>query len=580
MNPTQRRLFHQGISVLILISMLFSSVAPVAYFSSSPFSVMAQESTEEPLDLTVEAPVEEPTQAELPTDAPPVETEPDVTETEAPLPEVTTEPVLETPVVPEVTEEPTAELTEEPLPLPTTTTPEPVDTLFTEDFQSAQTHNWLLSGWELAVENENVYLQSAAPGAIATVNGLAWENILLSAEIRLDDGDTAEVHFRAGAESYRVVLNSAGQTQLYRGETLLGESVAPVIDPEAPETDFIPTWHTLNIHALGDTLNVGVDQIVQITVTDPAADIAPGAISFISGAANIGVVGLDNITIHKLDPVEITPLPTETVEQPILEPEVTPDVEATEEATAEPEPEGETPIISTSFEDDTSAWLISEGAIIATEGEANNVLLLSDSQSIAPVDAFFMTNFRLDSLVNFITTDPTGLNIRFHVQETSHYSLSFELGQIALSRFNDGEVTPLAAVPGEFALNQWHALSLTVENGVIQVVLNGEEVLHYVDEAPLLSGQFALSAEGPVRLMLDDIAVYDLTPAEALATETPLPVGLSEAEAERLDPILHEIVQAAVIGDFDAITTLAAERNIEILDDALRIHVIEYRPVC
>lgn len=222
--------------------------------------------------------------------------------TQEPTLEATTEPVVE--VTAEATAEPASPTPMETPVEPPRTSP-PTDQV-NDDFQDTNTTGWILTdGWQLVTDTlGNVFLSASAPGEIAAVDGLSWAHLLLSARFHIRPGDTAAVSVRAG--SYVIVLDAAGQASLYGRGVLVaqGTPAASIIDAEG-------TWRTLNLQLLGDLVTVGVDGKVQFSYSDPAL-LAEGGVYFSTGVGNTGAVGLDDVTIIRLDAPVPPPPPTET----------------------------------------------------------------------------------------------------------------------------------------------------------------------------------------------------------------------------------------------------------------------------
>jgi photosystem II stability/assembly factor-like uncharacterized protein len=90
------------------------------------------------------------------------------------------------------------------------------------------------------------------------------------------------------------------------------------------------------------------------------------------------------------------------------------------------------------------------------------------------------------------------------------------------STFHDGLVTSTR----NHALNVWHIVEVFSEAEELRVLIDGRQELRYSDPAPLLGGSLAFEALDDSLVHVDDIALYDLTPAEH-----PSPVSSAAAPA-------------------------------------------------
>jgi hypothetical protein len=531
------RKLYSVISSLLLCSMLLGAVAPL---------ITAQEATQEPAaEITQEVfeATEEPTV-----------TDPIVTE-----PEATLEPTVEATI--EAAAEPTSqpEVTVEPTDVPAAP---PVDSLFQDDFQDGDSIGWNTSaGWQIASEDSNSFLIALTPDETAIVDGLNWAHLLFSARLRIDPANSASIMLRSG---YEISLDANGRASLYTGGFILAQGAEPATITEEP------TWRTLNIQALGSAITVGVDGVVQFSYDDGLSPFE-GFIAVSTAADNTGAVAFDDVIIHRLDaPVIVTETPVEETpeltEEPAIEVTEEPEIETTEEPTVA------TPILSADFEGDLNGWTLSDGASVVVESENNHALLLASGASLTPAETLYLADLQIDARVNILSSTSGGLDLSFRSQEGRSYTFSLEAGQTALYRNDGDESTLVASAAAEHAYNNWHTFSLNAQSGVITVSVDGAPELVYTDEMPLLNGQIAFSASGDSILMLDDIAIFDLSPAEAIPTATP-PV-LAEESAGKLDGALYNVLNLYVNGDLDGALELAAASQIEVLDEAQRIHVV------
>jgi hypothetical protein len=272
MTPDRRRALNVVLTVLIVISLLFSYVAPAA-----TLIVRAQEATDEPT-----AP---------PETAAPTSTEPALLETAT--------------AAPTETAAPTAEATPTPLAFLS-----PNATLFEDTFSDGDAAGWTLSpGWQVVPAGADYALSAATPLESAAINGLNWEHLLLAARLYIEPGAEIRLALRASAEQYEVALDSSGRASLYRSGALLAEGPQPEAAPDATPA---PVWRTLNVHLLGDKLTVGVNGAVQFVYQTRSRCPLARWPSQPARRARL-LPWVDDVVIHRLEmPVETsTPAPDE-----------------------------------------------------------------------------------------------------------------------------------------------------------------------------------------------------------------------------------------------------------------------------
>ncbi|HRF98517.1 MAG TPA: hypothetical protein PLZ51_25090, partial [Aggregatilineales bacterium] len=254
-------------------------------------------------------------------DAPPVETTPETT------------PVVETP-----TEAPTSTPTEQPPVVIPPQNPPTAGSLFLADFNTGDTSAFLITG-DWAVVGESATFTTSSPSASAIVNGMLWDNFIAVTSVTIAQGGEALIGLRVGAESYAIRISDSGNATLWRGLAQIGGVVAPV-NESTPDPLALPAVYEVAISAIGGNITVAVNNVTQITATDPLP-LVSGYVVFGTTPESNGAVGYDNILIQAQVPVsEETPVtPVEPVETPIVippldpTPENTPVVEVTPEST-------------------------------------------------------------------------------------------------------------------------------------------------------------------------------------------------------------------------------------------------------
>ncbi len=283
---------------------------------------------------------------------------------------------------------------------------------------------------------------------------------------------------------------------------------------------------------------------------------------------------------------EVTPEATVEPElTPEATPEMTPEPEVTPEATPEPGVDAEEEsdleaVIANDFEGEYGEWLfVGEASVIA--GETNSAALLNAGSSLQPLESLVLADMRADFRVNLIeltqlaegevASPMQGLLLRFHENEASEaYVLGFSDTMVALYRADADGLTELTSVPAAHSLAAWYDLSLLVEGGAIQLDVNGETVLMFTDEAPILSGTFAFGASAGVSLLVDDVAVYDLS--EDTAEPTIAPFSLDDVRG-KLAGTFAQMIEAYLANDLAQMMAIATNFSVPV-DEAGRFGMV------
>lgn len=565
MNPARRRFLHRILTILVLVSMGLGYLMPFA----SLYAARAQEATSEPTVETTPEPTPEAVVAPEATPEPVVEStvEPTVEATV----EATAEPTVETTLEPTI--EPTSEATDAPA------TPENplTDSAFLDDFQDGEATGWVFNGtWYVTGESgsDNLFLSAVEPNVTAALANVNWANLLLSADVRVAPGNTFNLSIGSG---HTITLDAAGNASLWRD----GVQLAPDVAAETATEEAVATWRVLNVHALGGTITVGVNGLVQFTYTDPTP-LAEGAVFISTGATNSGEVAIDNITVNKLD----APVAPEVTVEPELTPEATVEPEVTPEATAEPEVTEEpvAAILAADFEGETlDGWTLTGDASVIQESDSNKVLSMLSGASLVPANPLYLGDFQLDARVNLAAGS---LSIPFRTQEGMGYVLTFDAAQTALSRTEavvteaTPEATAEATEPATFIppsnpiaheAGVWHTLSLSVIGGEMTVTVDDVVEWTAVDTSPILSGQIAFVANADSNVMLDDISIIDLGTSEVEPTATP--IVLTEEGAVKLDSAIVNLLNEHLSGNEAGVQTIAADFFMK-FDEANRLNVV------
>ena len=149
------------------------------------------------------------------------------------------------------------------------------DTLFMDQFEGGTAKNWSLeSGWAVNQQNGNYFLTGMGHTWASCNNGQTWTDYSLKLSFRMKS-ETMHVNFRLGDPGWRYFLGIQAEG-LYLNKQV-GEKFQ---DLENKAVTVAPdTWHTLEILALGKTLQVYVDQSLQIQYYDEDA-LTYGRIAF------------------------------------------------------------------------------------------------------------------------------------------------------------------------------------------------------------------------------------------------------------------------------------------------------------
>jgi outer membrane biosynthesis protein TonB len=308
-NPTSKSL----VSLLALVALALFLIAPARAQEATEPSVSSDTVT--PTDAPTDVPTAAPT--DTPTEAP----------TDIPTPAPTEEPSA-TPVSTEAT--PTSQPTEQP-----TAAATPESQVFADDFQAGANPGWALDGWTVATEGDNAFLTTSENDKPASIGGIALADFTLSLNIRVDAAAQANIVLNSGAGAYTLVVDSAGDVDLYRdGARLTPERAS------TPEPDTAAVWRRLDIAVRAGAFGVAVDSEAKVSYTDPNP---LSALSFTFSKSGDGAVSIDDVVINRLEaPATLPPETAAPTEQPTDVVTAEPTGEATLEATAEVTPE-ETP---------------------------------------------------------------------------------------------------------------------------------------------------------------------------------------------------------------------------------------------
>ncbi|HUM71441.1 MAG TPA: PA14 domain-containing protein, partial [Chloroflexota bacterium] len=106
------------------------------------------------------------------------------------------------------------------------------------------------------------------------------------------------------------------------------------------------------------------------------------------------------------------------------------------------------------------------------------------------------------------------LNYRHNESEDNftRYFIGFSESEVGLSRQMGDVFTHLRDSEGEYALNRWYNIEIVGEGGHIQVYVDGELVLNYVDPNPILQGSISFETLDDSQAQIDDIEILPVNP--------------------------------------------------------------------
>jgi outer membrane biosynthesis protein TonB len=327
MKSYHNRMSKPLVSLLAIFALALFLIAPARAQEATEPSVSSDSTTVTPTDAPTDVPTAIPsdTPTEAPTDIP----TPAPTEEPSATPDVTTAPENTATAAPtgEATSTATSQPTEQP-----TTAATPESQVFADDFQAGANPGWALDGWTVATEGENAFLTTGENEKAASIGGVALADFTLSVKVRIDAAAQANLALDSGAGAYTLVVDSAGEVDLYRDGARLTPERATT-----PEPDATSVWRRLDIAVRAGAIGVAVDNEAKVSYTDPNP---LAALTFAFSKSGDGNVSIDDVVINRLEaPATLPPETAVPTEQPTEAVTAEPTGEATLEATAEVTPE-------------------------------------------------------------------------------------------------------------------------------------------------------------------------------------------------------------------------------------------------
>jgi hypothetical protein len=381
-------------------------------------------------------------------------------------------------------------------------------TTFSADFETTDLSAWQLgAGWgfhPIATGQVLRVYHSTDPLTLQTGD---YFDVAAAAQFVVDYG-TAHLSVRQSAVgNYTATLDAAGAVSLYRAEQLVatGQATASSLDQ----------WRTVRVSAVGGSVRVSVDGLPILAYHDPeplpagrvafAAQFAPLPADYGTPYPPVNTLLVDNFQLFLPgDGLLPTPTPTSSATTTATaSATATATLTATASATS-------TAVWVDQFTDDFETlqrrdWLTAPFSW---------VLRYAGSSTLALLDGAPLT----------LPTSPTA-NVRFQarfygevgawrvgLQETAEwagYAVVFKQGQVELYR----AATLVQSVQIPLFFNQWHHLQVTLLEGQIEVWLNGQVQLSWLDPAPLPAGATVLAGlwdSASPRYFVDDVRVQRL----------------------------------------------------------------------
>jgi len=315
--------------------------------------------------------------------------------------------------------------------------PEPGNILFADDFSDTPS-NWVFGSGNWTVSNGELVQSSNTLDATAVTNqadAATWSNYSVKATITSNDNDTIGFvfYYQDADNHYRIVLNHQSNTTGL--EKVVNGNVTPIATLASSYTMGAPF-----------ELTVLVDNgMIRVLVDD--ADIFGGPVfddTFTSG--NAGVYNNYNAGSIYDDFV---------VSIPVNE------------------------LLSENFDEGVpNDWVTSGGAWTVGGGEAR--------QSNNALDALYLyngtealdwSNYTVSAKLR--SEDDDGIGIAFYMQDIDNYyrvNMNLQSDSSTLQKVVNGAVTTLATVPTSYLLNEDFTLEVSIESGLITVLVDGVDL--------------------------------------------------------------------------------------------------------
>jgi len=328
-------------------------------------------------------------------------------------------------------------------------------------------------------------------------SGIHFYDVAAQARFLLSDG-AAIVYARAGLDGgmYYATLNMDGQVTLYRSGVEVASAMTSGFDAN--------TWVTLRLSAVQSEITVAVDSVDLITYSDPLP-LPDGEVGY--------SVLFTPTPPEEIPPVHVALIDDLLVETPQTIASPTPSATMTETTTATdapsltPTPTDEPALSLIAFNDFEHGfppeWHYGE-TWFSIPTDQSRVLHIMPPGSFGTLypdvqgDTVLQGNIWFHNVTAHMTLRYTG---------TSGYEVVIHSsGDVELYRNRD------LVMASSVALSQdtWHGFQFSAIEGNVRLTIDTTEVLHFVDEEPLVAGVIALDADGSEDswFWLDNLAQY------------------------------------------------------------------------
>ena len=217
------------------------------------------------------------------------------------------------------------------------------------------------------------------------------------------------------------------------------------------------------------------------------------------------------------------------------------------------------------FEEGTARWALMEGW--GTAQVAEHTYLVGSANGIAFVKGggdwtgyLLRGRMRVESGVAALSA---------YLSPTGRYLLMSSADGLYLARemFSDGSVTPLAMADAP-AMNSWHWFGLGIDNGHIQVGVDGELVLDVIDPDPLPAGTVGVGVGADSQVEVNYVIVSDIAglmrsdTAVEQVTDFTLPADMTLGS---LEADFAQVVEENADVDVPALVALPAEEELAMI---------------
>jgi hypothetical protein len=164
------------------------------------------------------------------------------------------------------------------------------------------------------------------------------------------------------------------------------------------------------------------------------------------------------------------------------------------------------------FEDGNAYdWQLDAGWVVEPEG--SNYVLSGSGGSIATLSTGYdWTDYRFQIKVKLTHGDAVAL-LNYRASMNGRYFLSFEPGGLVLRKESPpGTFIDLGGFPTDHFEDTWYTIEIEGVQGSIKIYENGDLMLEYNDDAPLLHGRISLEVPNSSHVHFDDVMVVGALP--------------------------------------------------------------------